>query len=246
MNISILRSLGTLVVILSLIGTVTYGGDFGNNNNTFDTEGFTKALSKKLENDGAYLKFCHKINFSKTNKSEKNTKAVGLQKLLDNGVIRETNTNPDKNANLFEKYLTKKFSQNDYYDTIIVWSLCTKGIDLTLENINKVRNEFYDTLQLMTKEELEFSLHEVLENRIRRDFNRKEEPGALYTEDKKYKVKDAIEAYSAIKKLSIEGIRKCVNNVRSKDHRDIFHLFVLTSYYDFITKLSFPPIKVIQ
>ncbi len=187
MNALILRSLGTLIVTLSLISTIAHGGDFGNNN------------------------------------SEKDEEVVELQEFLRNGVIHKTDTN---NVHIFEKYLTEKFSPNNYYDAIIKLRISTKGIDLTIENINEEKKVIYDTLQLMTKEEIEHLLHEVLEKRIR-----KEASDALYALDKKLKVANVIEVYSEVKKLSIKDIRECIKNVRYTDVRGVFHINLLNNYY---------------
>ncbi len=187
MNALILRSLGTLIVTLSLISTIAHGGDFDNNN------------------------------------SEKDEEVVELQEFLRNGVIHKTDTN---NVHIFEKYLTEKFSPNNYYDAIIKLRISTKGIDLTIENINEEKKVIYDTLQLMTKEEIEHLLHEVLEKRIR-----KEASDALYALDKKLKVANVIEVYSEVKKLSIKDIRECIKNVRYTDVRGVFHINLLNNYY---------------
>jgi len=222
MNTLILRSLGTLIVTLSLISTVTHGGSF-NNQQKLDIMNLITSLHKELEKASLYLKFGHKPNYSKTKKSEKDAEVVKLEKFLRDGIISITNTN---NVHIFEKYLTEKFSPNDYYDAIIEERISRKWINLTLKNINKERKVIYDKLQSMTKEKIEYLLHEVLEKRIR-----KEASDALYASDKKLKVADVMKVYSEVKKLSIKDIRECINNVRSKDFRDVFHFNLLNNYY---------------
>ncbi len=148
-----------------------------------------------------------------------------MKELLDNGVIHNTNTNA---VHIFEQYLTNEFSNDNCYDTMMKEALSEPGEDLTLENINKLREQVYKNLLSLTKKEIENRLlNKILKMRIKRN----KDCGAPPPSYKEWNIKSVIKVYSAVKKLSIEDIRKYINNVKIKDLRYVFHINYLNNYY---------------